>query len=532
MKLNPLKSVVAAAVVAATLPVTAEADAKNVIMLIGDGMGIQQVGLLETYANRAPNSPYTGDTAIAHMAENGKIVLSRTSPIDTLVVDSACSATQLAIGQPTLSEVIGIDADGNPAETLVQMAQRVGKSTGLVSDTRMTHATPASFAAHVAHRDMENEIAEQMVNYYGVDVLLSGGARHFLPAAVNEEGEVREMWEQRTDGSFSLSSRRRDDRDILLEAEQGGYSLAFNWEQMEAVEEGKILGLFAGSGMMDGFGWRDTKDTPAARTEPTLKEMTVKALDLLSQNDEGFFLMVEGGQIDWAGHFNDVGYMLQEMLKFDETIDYVYEWAAQRDDTLVILTADHETGSFGFSYNMTDIPTVDFSKTGVAFEGIGYKPDWNFGSLEILDKIANQTKAHDVVWQEFIALPAGEQTAARLASMLNEHNDFVITEEMAQEVMASEANSFFVANHSYLSAETIPLIHDYKTFYVYGEENRSNIVGRMLGEQQHVVWGTGTHTDTPVGVFLYGPEKYVDQFKGIMTHPEVGQIAGRAVLGE
>ncbi len=352
------------------------------------------------------------------------------------------------------------------------------------------------------------------------------------PAAVNEKGDAYDKWTQRTDGSFSLSSKRKDDRDLLLEAEKSGYNLAFNWEQMQSVKDGKILGLFAGSGMMDGIGWKATRNTPDARTEPTLKEMTIIALDLLSQNDEGFFLMVEGGQIDWAGHSNDVGLMLNEMLKFDETINYIYEWAAQRNDTLIILTADHETGSFGFSYSMADVPTSDFSKAGSAFEDIGYKPYWNFGSLDTLDKLANQSRSHSNVWNDFTSLSAGDQSAARLAEMLNKYNEFEVTEEMAAQVMVSEANSFFVENHSYLKAETIPLIQDYKSFYVYGEENRSNIVARMLGEQQSVVWGTGTHTDTPVGVFLYGPQTYLDQFKGIMTHPEVGALAGRAVFGE
>ena len=298
---------------------------------------------------------------------------------------------------------------------------------------------------------------------------------------------------------------------------------------MEDVEDGKLLGLFANSGMMDGIDWKATKDIPSARTEPTLKEMTMKALDLLSQNEKGFFLMVEGGRIDWAGHENDAGTMLNEMLKFDDTVNYVYEWVAQRRDTLLVVTADHETGSFGFSYNMVDVPEVDYSKTGSAFAGLGYQPSWNFGSLDTLDKLANQTRSHINVWSDFESLPSGEQTAARLAGMINEHNDYTVTAEMAEEVLATESNEFFVENHSYLGASTFPKINDFKSFYVYGEENRADLIGRILSEQQYTVWGTGTHTDTPVPVLVYGPG--MRRFDGFMTHPEVGAATKRAMTG-
>ena len=351
MKLNFTKTLLSAGVLSASLalPAIGQAAAKNVILMIGDGMGVQQVGLLETYATRAKSSPYNGElTGLAKIAKHGKIALSRTHPVDTLVVDSACSATQLAIGEPTLSEVIGIDADGNPAETVLELAKRQGMATGLVSDTRATHATPASFAAHVAHRSMENDIAVQMIEN-DVDVILSGGARHFLPRKVNDKGRAYDTWVRRTEGAFSVKSKRTDDINPLKMAYRAGYESAFTWEQMDKVKEGKLIGLFASSGMMNGIDWEASKDSVSSRTEPTLREMTIKALNLLSQDEDGFFLMVEGGQIDWAGHENDAGSMLHEMLKFDETVNYVYEWAAQRGDTLVVVTADHETGSFGFS---------------------------------------------------------------------------------------------------------------------------------------------------------------------------------------
>ena len=117
----------------------------------------------------------------------------------------------------------------------------------------------------------------------------------------------------------------------------------------------------------------------------------------------------------------------------------------------------------------------------------------------------------------------------RLADLMNSYNDFTVTPEMAEQVLATEANEFFVENHSYLGAETFPKINDFKSFYVYGEENRADLMGRVMARQQHTVWGTGTHTDTPVGVFIYGPRADKRKFDGFMTHPEVGAALKKVV---
>ena len=154
---------------------------KNIILMIGDGMGPQQVGLLEEYATRAPNSIYQGDnSATAKLANLGVTGLSLHGPADKLVVDSACSATQLATGIAAGSEMIGLNRAGYKVPTILEKAKGLGKSTGLVSDTRLTHATPAAFASHLIHRSMENEIAEQMIQSGVVDVMLSGGLRHLI----------------------------------------------------------------------------------------------------------------------------------------------------------------------------------------------------------------------------------------------------------------------------------------------------------------------------------------------------------------
>ncbi|MDW2150662.1 alkaline phosphatase, partial [Vibrio sp. 378] len=196
----------------------------------------------------------------------------------------------------------------------------------------------------------------------------------------NDKGETYQALEKLTQGSVYLKSKRKDERNLLTEAQDQGYSLAFSRDMLAQAKGDKLLGLFAYSGMDDGIAYSNSKNDPK-RTQPSLKEMTVKALDVLSKNKDGFFLMVEGGQIDWAGHSNDAGTMLHELIKFDEAVNSVYEWAKGRDDTLIIVTADHETGSFGFSYSSANLPKQKKRK-GEAFEKRDYASNFNFGKFE------------------------------------------------------------------------------------------------------------------------------------------------------
>ena len=145
---------------------------KNVILFIGDGMGPQQIGLLQLYARRAPGSKIQ-TTSFDRLGQQGSMALSMHDPAHYLITDSACSATQLALGQSAPVEAVGVDADGHPQPTVLERAQERGLAVGLVSDTRITHATPASFASHVGFRGNENSIAEQLLEQKP-DVLLSG----------------------------------------------------------------------------------------------------------------------------------------------------------------------------------------------------------------------------------------------------------------------------------------------------------------------------------------------------------------------
>ncbi|MDF2177790.1 alkaline phosphatase [Aliiglaciecola sp. CAU 1673] len=489
---------------------------KNLILMIGDGMGPQQVGLLEEYARRAPHSRYQGSaTAISTFASAGITGFSLHGPYDALVVDSACSATQLATGLPSRSEMIGLDAEGNPAKTLLERAKAMGKSTGLVSDTRMTHATPAAFIAHQAHRSMENEIAEQMVMSNQADVLMSGGVGYFLPADAAQRHDP--ILQRIRNAGISTKSKRDDNKHLLQEAENLGYQFAFNRDELISNSPNKLIGLFASSAMQDGITYHGRD---ANINEPSLRDMTVKALEILSRDPNGFFLMIEGGQIDWAGHNNDAGMMLHEMLKFDEAIQAVYDWVRYRNDTLVVITADHETGGFGFSYSRKDVAPPS-TLPGSAFEDKAFYPNFNFGDLSVLDKLYAQKKNFYGIWRE--AHGSNDfPTVESLMQAVNANTEFPINEADAKRVLEREANEYQIDGHKTLSGDAFPKVYDFKEFYVYGDDVHQNLIGRVQGKYQNIVWSTGTHTHTPVPVIAWGPMRAASQFRGINTHVELG----------
>ena len=508
-------------------PAAAAEPVKNLILLIGDGMGPQQIGLLTSYAHQAKHSRYKErETAVEQAMRSGVMGLVRTAPQGVLVTDSAAAATHLATGVAAGSEMVGLDRGGNPVETILEKARAAGKAVGLVTDTRLTHGTPAAFVAHRAHRSEENEIAADMLAG-DVDVLLGAGLRYWIPqqadaADTAAAAEIRQF----IGGAFDFSSRRKDNRNLLLEARLKGYQLAFTDAQMQRVKSGKLLGIFGNESLADALAQRAAGEKTR---EPTLAEMTAKALELLEQDPAGFFLMVEAGQIDWACHNNDAGALLQEMLRFDESLAVILKWMADRDDTLLVVTADHETGSFGFSYSGSALPRPK-NLSGSAFAELQHAPDFNFGRPEILDRLYGQKVSYYSVFRQFDALPKAEQTPAKLAKIVAANLPFPITEQQAAEILKRGANPLYVKDHRYLGNKTSPQVGDFTDFYVFGDNLRMNLLARAVAADQNTVWGTGTHTSTPVVVIAVGPESATRPFAGMMHATGVGQRMQRALL--
>jgi alkaline phosphatase len=299
-----------------TAETVSNASADSIILFIGDGMGWEH-----RKAARWITSGPKGSLAMDDMPAKG---WSRTSAADGSITDSAAAATAMATGAKTYNRVIGLKTDFSLVPTILEDAKRLGKSVGLVTTTQITHATPAAFAAHVKDRGMMTDIARQLLTA-GVDVLLGGGEDEFLPAAVS--------------GCHPHKGARSDGRNLIEEAIAAGYTYvcdpsAFNSAEPSAVK--RLLGLFADGGMQRPF-------------SPALPAMTRKALDILSKNSRGFFLMVESGQIDWASHDNDAANAISDTVELDQAVRVAKTYAAAADNTLIIVTADHETGGMQIS---------------------------------------------------------------------------------------------------------------------------------------------------------------------------------------
>jgi alkaline phosphatase len=274
---------------------------KNVILLIGDGMGLAQVTLARLSLGEA--------LMMDSMPSGG---LAKTHSANSTITDSAAAGTALATGYKTNNGMISVLPDGKQVQTILEAASELGKATGLVTTVTITHATPAVFGSHVNSRGDEADIAPQYLDRK-INVLLGGGRQFFIPQSAKE-------------------SKRKDDRDLIAEAKSAGYEFVDAREAMLSAKGSKLLGLFQMSAM--------TTEAP----EPTLAEMADKAISVLSPDKDGFFVMIEGGQIDWRCHANDVAGTIKQTLDFDAAVGKALDFARKRNDTLVIVTADHETG--------------------------------------------------------------------------------------------------------------------------------------------------------------------------------------------
>ena len=289
--------------------------AKNVIFLIGDGMSISQVSAYRLVQG-GPNSriavdrfPYSG-IVLTH-AENA------------IVTDSASSATAYSTGHKTNNGALGMDSENNELENLTETLDQYGFVSSLLATSEITHATPAAFAAHVDLRWKTDEISAQMIDSK-VATFLGGGRHFFLP----EE----------------MEGKRKDARNLLEEV-NASHTLLTTKDEMKDFNDnklGKVFGLFADEHLRS----IDSPDNHSS--EPSLSEMLQFAVkrsgQFINNGCKGFFIMGEGSQVDWAGHSNSLEYLKREMQDLDSAVEWAFNYAKENTDTLVVVTADHETG--------------------------------------------------------------------------------------------------------------------------------------------------------------------------------------------
>ena len=288
---------------------------KNVIVLIGDGTGLTQL-----YSAYEANDRFLNIYTMPHTA------LSITNCIDRRVTDSGAGGTAIACGQKTYYRAIGVDKDTLPMPSMLEICKEMGKKTGIVVSCDLNHATPASFIAHVKDREMYEEIAKFYLNGK-CDIFLGGGKKRF--------------------------NNRKDKRNLIQEIERQGYEIVYNEQELLNTKTDKIAGFFA------------EKHLPIYKERGAIMQTALKTtIDRLKDNKDGFFIMLEGSQIDMQAHDNHFTEMIDEALDFDACVGIALDFARKDGNTLVVVTADHETGGLTLPVAGKDMDTCKWTTTG------------------------------------------------------------------------------------------------------------------------------------------------------------------------
>lgn len=401
---------------------------KNVIVLIGDGMGPSYM----TAHRYMKDNPKTFEMEQTEFDKH-LVGTQVTYPEDEHqnITDSASAATAMSSGIKTYNAAIAVDNDKTNVKTVLEQAKERGKSTGLVATSEITHATPAAFGAHdVSRKNMDaiaNDYFDEKINgKHKVDVLLGGGVNNFV----------------------------RKDRNLTEEFKKDGYSYVTDRQQLLNDKSDQILGLFAPGGfdkMID----RNDK-------APSLAEMTNAAIERLNKNKNGFFLMVEGSQIDWAGHDNDVVAAMSEMEDFERAFKAAIEFAKKDKHTLVVATADHSTGGFS----------------------LGTKGEYNFDVKPI--KAAKRTP-------DFMAAEIAK--GANVEETLKKYIDLELTPEEMKSV------------NDVAPSKDVTKI--------------DNAIEAIFNKRSYTGWTTDGHTGEDVGVYAFGPGKYL--FAGVQENTNLAK---------
>jgi alkaline phosphatase len=313
---------------------------KNLILFIGDGMGLEQVYASMTssgFTMTFPAFPVTG--------------YCMTYSSNRYITDSAAGATAISTGEKTNNGMIATRPDGSEITTIMELAKLNGMSAGVVSTSQVTHATPAAFIAHEGLRADYFEIARDFLKGTA-DVFIGGGKNHF--------------------------SNRPDSADLTVDLKEMGYDVVYDMEDLQKSSSSKIAGLMAEKAM---------PYITAGRDPDFLANATSKAIEVLSRNRNGFILMVEGSEIDWAGHDNDLDGIIKETLDMDRAVTVAYEFARKSNNTLIVVTADHETGGLAITggniedrsvsgsfvtkgHTATMVPVFAFGPSASSFSGV------------------------------------------------------------------------------------------------------------------------------------------------------------------
>ncbi|WP_413403268.1 alkaline phosphatase [Pseudoalteromonas sp. KJ71-7] len=403
----------------------AQTAPKNVIYMIGDGMGPAFTTAYRYYKDDPTTKEI--ETTVFDTILKG---MAHTYPDDhTYVTDSAASATALSSGHKSYNGAIAVDTAKKPVKTMLEIAKEQGMTTALVATSQINHATPASFAAHNESRRNYDDIANDYIDNkiagkLPVDLMLGGGTEYFI----------------------------RDDRNLVDEFKQAGYQYGDDIQNLGQITQVPAIGLYAPKGL------------PFALDEnPTrLKQLTSKAFDLLDgQNNKGFFVMIEGSQIDWCGHANDIACAMAEMDDFAKSIETAKAYVDKNPDTILVITADHSTGGLTIG-------------------------------------------AHGQYKWETDIIKGVKATAGTLTNLLMESDNL-------KKVWQENTSIEFTAENE------IKL----KQAKAMGEKPLNLAVKSIINDLSFTGWTTGGHTASDVQVFAYG--KNSDDFVGSQNNTDIAK---------
>lgn len=423
---------------------TAQAAVKNVILMIMDGCGTEQL----TLARWDKGSPLALDEILV-----GAV---KTHSLEAVITDSAAAATAYATGCRTRRGVVGLAPDRGtsrlePRATILEGARLQGKATGIVVTSRLSHATPAAFYAHVPSRQWEAEISRQLISQ-NLTLALGGGRRWLAPSPQKDPNH--------------------DEPDLQRELRRRGYHLVTTREELDRCQELPLLGVFASDHLA-----AEIDRLAVAPEQPSLAEMTAKALNLLGSRPEGFFLLIEGSQIDFANHAHDPGYLLGELRQFDAAVALALDFARRDGQTLLVILADHNTGGFSLGNSRTQSYTQTLT------------PEDLLAPLRPLKASARR------LWQSLGPEPTPAALRQQLASWWGLELPPAAVQELLQAARRPGARPEQVLGDYFCQHYT------------------------FLG------WTTGGHTGGDVPLFAFGPERP----GGLLDAPEVGRCLAAAL---
>jgi len=442
--------------------------AKYVFLFIGDGMATPQINAAESYANARVSDEVT----VQHLrfAKFPVIGLTTTYDAGSLITDSASAGTALASGNKTLSGTINMSVDKSKSFKLIsEYAKEQGKKIGIVSSVSIDHATPASFYSKVPSRGNMYDIAIQLTqsdfDYFG------GG------------------------GFAQPTGKKKDQKNVITIAKEAGYTYVNSPSEFNALTQGAGKVIAVNERLQDSAAMPYDLDRKAS--ELSLADYTQKGIELLSDDPDGFFMMVESGKIDWAGHANDAGASINDTLAFDDSIAKAMDFATKHpDETLIVVTGDHETGG------MT-----------IGFAGTKYSTFFN--------EIAKQKMSFTAFNQE-ILVPYKESIASsgntpKLSDLLNNIEDaFGLDYNTLSNVQKDQLEVAFIRSMG--NEVIVPRVED--QYLLYGGYDPLTVkITQTINQNAGIGWTSYSHTGVPVATFAKGVGE--DLFSGYYDNTDI-----------